>query len=97
MLVRRAPPDALIVDAVVFAFVMLMAGGHIASYSAHPFTAVAGTLCLTVPITVEDAVQAPVMRLDMDKAKKLLPALQRAALALSRIDADTEGDARAQA
>jgi IclR family acetate operon transcriptional repressor len=38
------------------------------------------------------------MRMDMDKAKKLLPALQRAALALSRIDADTEPDAtRAQA
>jgi len=37
---------------VVFAFVMLMAGGHTASYSAHPFTVVAGVLCLTVPITV---------------------------------------------
>jgi len=46
------PDNALIVDAVVFAFVMLMAGGHTASYSAHPFTVVAGVLCLTVPITV---------------------------------------------
>ena len=32
------------------------------------------------------AVQAPVMRLTAAKAKQLLPALQRAALALSRID-----------
>jgi diguanylate cyclase (GGDEF)-like protein len=46
------PDHQLIVDAVVFAFVMLMAGGHTASYSAHPFTVVAGVLCLTVPITV---------------------------------------------
>jgi diguanylate cyclase (GGDEF)-like protein len=46
------PHDALIVDAVVFAFVMLMAGGHTASYSAHPFTVIAGVLCLTVPITI---------------------------------------------
>jgi len=46
------PDNALIVDAVVFAFVMLMAGGHTASYSAHPFTVVAGVLCLTVPISV---------------------------------------------
>ena len=34
------------------------------------------------------AVQAPVMRLSAAKAKRLLPALQRAALALSRIDAN---------
>ena len=46
------PKNEMIVDAVVFAFVMLMAGGHTASYSAHPFTVVAGVLCLTVPITV---------------------------------------------
>jgi diguanylate cyclase (GGDEF)-like protein len=46
------PGDALIVDAVVFAFVMLMAGGHTASYSAHPFTVIAGVLCLTIPIMV---------------------------------------------
>jgi len=63
-----------------------------------------GLLCIAALVPNESgpsnlciAVQAPVMRLDMDKAKKLLPALQRAALALSRIDADTEGDARAQA
>jgi len=46
------PDNAMIVDAVVFAFVMLMAGGHTASYSAHPFTVIAGVLCLTIPITV---------------------------------------------
>jgi diguanylate cyclase (GGDEF)-like protein len=51
------PKDQLIVDAVVFAFVMLMAGGHTASYSAHPFTVIAGVLCLTVPITVDFALQ----------------------------------------
>jgi diguanylate cyclase (GGDEF)-like protein len=51
------PPDALIVDAVVFAFVMLMAGGHAASYAAHPFTVLAGVLCLVVPITVDFALR----------------------------------------
>jgi IclR family transcriptional regulator, acetate operon repressor len=34
------------------------------------------------------AVQAPVVRLSADKARRLLPALQRAAQALSRIDVD---------
>jgi DNA-binding IclR family transcriptional regulator len=34
------------------------------------------------------AVQAPIMRLSAAKARQLLPALQRAAFALSRIDAD---------
>ena len=63
-----------------------------------------GLLCIAALVPSESgpsnlciAVQAPVMRMDMEKAKKLLPALQRAALALSRIDADTEADARAQA
>jgi diguanylate cyclase (GGDEF)-like protein len=51
------PQNEMIVDAVVFAFVMLMAGGHTASYSAHPFTVVAGVLCLTVPITVDFGLQ----------------------------------------
>lgn len=51
------PEQALIVDATVFAFVMLMAGGHAASYAAHPFTVVAGVLCLTVPITVAFALE----------------------------------------
>jgi diguanylate cyclase (GGDEF)-like protein len=51
------PRDVLIVDAVVFAFVMLMAGGHAASYAAHPFTVIAGVLCLVVPITVDFALK----------------------------------------
>lgn len=48
-------------EAVVFAFVMLMAGGHVASYSAHPFTVLSGLLCLTVPITVRFALQPDVL------------------------------------
>ncbi|RYF80989.1 MAG: IclR family transcriptional regulator, partial [Comamonadaceae bacterium] len=43
------------------------------------------------------AVQAPVMRLDLAKAKKLIPALQRAAQALSQIAADADPDSRVQA
>ncbi|WP_422823925.1 IclR family transcriptional regulator [Variovorax robiniae] len=43
------------------------------------------------------AVQAPVMRLDMAKARKLLPALRRAALALSRLGMDADTDTRARA
>lgn len=53
-----------------------------------------GLLCIAVavprasgPTNLCIAVQAPVIRLDADKARALLPALQRAALALSRIDA----------
>lgn len=38
------------------------------------------------------AVQAPVMRLTADKALQTLPALQRAAQALARIEAATDGD-----
>jgi diguanylate cyclase (GGDEF)-like protein len=56
-LVLLSPQDVLIVDAVVFAFVMLMAGGHAASYAAHPFTVLAGVLCLVVPITVDFALR----------------------------------------
>ncbi len=64
-----------------------------------------GLLCIAalVPATGDSpsnlciAVQAPVMRLDIAKAKTLLPALQRAALALSRIDADAGPARRAQA
>jgi DNA-binding IclR family transcriptional regulator len=54
-----------------------------------------GLLCLAVLVPAAGglsnlcvAVQAPIMRLSAAKAKLLLPALQRAALALSRIDAD---------
>ena len=52
-----------------------------------------GLLCLAVLVPSSAglsnlcvAVQAPIMRLTAAKAKQLLPALQRAALALSRID-----------
>jgi IclR family acetate operon transcriptional repressor len=55
-----------------------------------------GLLCLAVLVPAADgapnlsnlciAVQAPIMRLTAAKARQLLPALQRAALALSRID-----------
>ena len=54
-----------------------------------------GLLCIAVLVPADSgasnlcvAVQAPIMRLSADKARALLPALQRAALALSRIDAD---------
>lgn len=63
-----------------------------------------GLLCIATLVPSGDeapsnlciAVQAPVMRLDAAKAKTLLPALQRAAQALSRIDAGAATD-RAQA
>jgi len=63
-----------------------------------------GLLCIAALVPSGDespsnlciAVQAPIMRLDAAKAKALLPALQRAALALSRIDTDAGAD-RAQA
>jgi IclR family acetate operon transcriptional repressor len=54
-----------------------------------------GLLCVAVPVPSDDerstlcvAVQAPIIRLTPAKAKQVLPALQRAALALSGIDAD---------
>jgi diguanylate cyclase (GGDEF)-like protein len=43
--------------ALVFSFVMLMAGGHTASYSAHPATVTLGVLALTLPITVHFGLQ----------------------------------------
>jgi DNA-binding IclR family transcriptional regulator len=56
-----------------------------------------GLMCVAVQVPNADdpqapsnlciAVQAPVMRLNAAKAKQLLPAVRRAALALSRIDA----------
>ncbi|MFM9927249.1 IclR family transcriptional regulator [Variovorax sp. H27-G14] len=63
-----------------------------------------GLLCIATLVPSGDgapsnlciAVQAPVMRLDTAKAKALLPALQRAAQSLSRIDASATTD-RAQA
>ena len=51
-------PTGLTERAVVFTFVMLMAGGHTASYSAHPATVVIGVLALTLPITVAFAFKA---------------------------------------
>ena len=56
-----------------------------------------GLLCIAVrvpdagaPSNLCIAIQAPIMRLSADKARQWLPALQAAALVLSRIDADTE-------
>ncbi|WP_213953636.1 IclR family transcriptional regulator [Variovorax sp. dw_954] len=61
-----------------------------------------GLLCIAALVPNPDgpsnlclAVQAPVMRLDMAKARKLLPALRRAALALSRLGMDIDPDTRA--
>ncbi|MDQ0033100.1 DNA-binding IclR family transcriptional regulator [Variovorax boronicumulans] len=59
-----------------------------------------GLLCIAALVPSGDeapsnlciAVQAPIMRLDAAKAKTLLPALQRAALTLSRIDTDAGSD-----
>ncbi len=56
-----------------------------------------GLLCIAVLVPRQDggisnlciAAQAPVMRLDVNKARALLPRLQAAATALSRIDAQT--------
>lgn len=63
-----------------------------------------GLLCIAALVPAGDgaasnlciAVQAPSMRLDAVQAKALLPVLQRAALALGRIDADAQAG-RAQA
>jgi DNA-binding IclR family transcriptional regulator len=56
-----------------------------------------GLLCVAVLVPARSgrsnlcvAVQAPLMRLTADKALALLPALQRAAQALSAIEADTQ-------
>ena len=56
-----------------------------------------GLLCIAVrvpdtggPSNLCIAIQAPIMRLNADKARHWLPALQAAALALSRIDTDTD-------
>jgi len=63
-----------------------------------------GLLCIATlvpsahgPSNLCVALQAPIMRLDADRAKLLLPALQRAAQALARIDADDDNERRAQA
>ena len=58
-----------------------------------------GLLCIAALVPSADgpsnlcvALQAPVMRLDAGKARALLPALKRAALALARIDNDPDTD-----
>jgi len=51
------PHGATTENAIVFCFVMMMAGGHTASYSAHGPTVVLGVLALTLPITVDFALQ----------------------------------------
>ena len=63
-----------------------------------------GLLCIAAlvpnasgPSNLCVAVQAPVMRLDLAKAKTLMPALQRAAQALSRIAAGADPGAQASA
>lgn len=63
-----------------------------------------GLLCVAVLVPSTDgrsnlcvAVQAPIMRLTADKALQLLPPLQRAAEALSRIEADAAPQTSAQA
>lgn len=60
-----------------------------------------GLLCAAVPVPFESgrsnlcvAVQAPIIRLSPEKARQILPVLQRAALALSQIDADSPLPAR---
>ena len=59
----------------------------------------AGLFCVAVLVPARRgrsnlcvAVQAPVMRLPLDKATRVLPALRRAAQALGRIEADDEAD-----
>ena len=63
-----------------------------------------GLLCVAVLVprpgarsNLGIAVQAPVMRLGLDKALQMLPALQRAAAALAEIDAGTAAAGREQA
>ncbi|MGE5337121.1 MAG: IclR family transcriptional regulator [Gemmatimonadota bacterium] len=63
-----------------------------------------GLLCIAVLVPNAEgrsnlaiAVQAPIMRVTPDKALQMLPALQRAAAALSGIDAQAPRDARAHA
>ncbi len=50
-------PDAQGERALVFCFLMLMAGGHSASYAAHPVTVLYGVLALVTPITILFALQ----------------------------------------
>jgi IclR family acetate operon transcriptional repressor len=63
-----------------------------------------GLLCIATlvpqasgPSNLCVAVQAPIMRLGLDKARALMPALRRAAEALARVAADADPQHRAQA
>jgi IclR family transcriptional regulator, acetate operon repressor len=76
---------------------------HAQGYALDDEEFLPGLLCLAVPVPSAAglsnlcvAVQAPVMRLSAAGAKRLLPALQRAALALSRIDGDAAPARRAK-
>ena len=58
-----------------------------------------GLLCIATLVPSKNgpsnlcvAVQAPLMRLDIEKARSLMPALKRAASALSDIEADADAD-----
>jgi diguanylate cyclase (GGDEF)-like protein len=48
-------PDAPAERALVFSFLMMMAGGHSASYAAHPATVLLGVLALVVPVSARFA------------------------------------------
>jgi diguanylate cyclase (GGDEF)-like protein len=64
-------PDLLAERALVFSFLMLMAGGHAASYVAHPVTVLLGVLALALPITVAFALRADAPHLAMAVAAVL--------------------------
>jgi DNA-binding IclR family transcriptional regulator len=60
-----------------------------------------GLLCVAVPVPNDEgpanlcvAVQAPIVRLAPTKARQMLPALQRAAETIARIDADRQSTVR---
>ncbi len=56
-------PEPLAGRILVFSFVMLMAGGHAASYSAHALTVLLGVLALALPITLLFAFQGDTIHL----------------------------------
>jgi diguanylate cyclase (GGDEF)-like protein len=58
-------PGVTTENAIVFCFVMMMAGGHTASYSAHGPTVVLGVLALTLPITIAFALQPDTFHLTL--------------------------------
>jgi diguanylate cyclase (GGDEF)-like protein len=51
-------PEPLASQVLVFSFLMLMAGGHAASYAAHAVTVSLGVLSLALPITILFALKA---------------------------------------